>query len=102
MMGVGMTWVAPSRACRDAPDSRLRGNDVAGCGNDGGGSGNDGGDASRVRARVFAAFRRILSDSVEGELGHCGLMIADCRLMIGDCKVVSLGCGLVGVAMGLW
>ena len=49
--------------------------------------GNDVGDASCVRARVFAAFRRILSDSVEGELGHCRLGIADCRLMIGDCKV---------------
>ena len=56
----------------DAPSiARLRGNDVGGSGNDAGGSGNDVGDASRVRARVFAAFRRILSRPAEGELGYC-------------------------------
>ena len=64
-----------------------------------GGSGNDGGGplrlqlvccgewlldvASRVRARVFAAFCRILSDSVASCRGRVGVkQIGDCGLMI--------------------
>ncbi len=59
------------------------------------------GDASRARVlgyartRVSAGFCRILSNSADGELGHCRLGIDDCGLMIADW-------GLQDVLLGLW
>ena len=80
----GAGWFVAENGCWMWPlDSRLRGNDVGGCGSD---VGTRGFQASRARARglgyararVSVAFCRILSNFVDGELGHCRLGIARC------------------------